>query len=132
MTSSKLGSRLSSRRRSDPGQRWVRVVIAVLATIGVIDTGSITLKKWGLLGALSCGKEGFFGCNGCEKVLASAWGSIAGQPLALFGCLAYLAILLMAVVPLVVQGEARVSFSQRSWWDWPWSARPWPCSAWCW
>jgi len=116
VTSSKLSSRLSSRRRSDPGLRWVRVVIAVLATVGVIDTGSITLKKWGLLGALSCGKEGFFGCNGCEKVLASAWGSIAGQPLALFGCLAYLAILLMAVVPLVVQGEARVSLSQRSWW----------------
>ena len=116
MTSSKLGSRLSSRRRSDPGLRWVRVVIAVLATVGAIDTGAITLKKWGLLGALSCGKEGFFGCNGCEKVLASAWGSIAGQPLALFGCLAYLAILLMAVVPLVAQGEARVSLSQRSWW----------------
>lgn len=116
MTSSKLGSRLSSRRRSDPGLRWVRVVIAVLATVGAIDTGSITLKKWGLLGALSCGKDGFFGCNGCEKVLASAWGSIAGQPLALFGFLAYLAILLMAVVPLVVQGEARVSLSQRSWW----------------
>ena len=116
VTSSKLGSRLSSRRRSDPGLRWVRVVIAVLATVGAIDTGAITLKKWGLLGALSCGKEGFFGCNGCEKVLASAWGSIAGQPLALFGCLAYLAILLMAVVPLVAQGEARVSLSQRSWW----------------
>ena len=115
VTSSKLGSRLSSRRRSDPGLRWVRVVIAVLATVGAIDTGAITLKKWGLLGALSCGKEGFFGCNGCEKVLASAWGSIAGQPLALFGCLAYLAILLMAVVPLVAQGEARVSLSQRSW-----------------
>ena len=49
-------------------------------------------------------------------MLASAWGSIAGQPLALFGCLAYLAILLMAVVPLVAQGEARVSLSQRSWW----------------
>ena len=116
MTSSKLGSRLSSRRRSDPGLRWVRVVIAVLATVGAIDTGAITLKKWGLLGALSCGKEGFFGCNGCEKVLASAWGSIAGQPLALFGCLAYLTILLMAVVPLVAQGETRVSLSQRSWW----------------
>ncbi len=116
VTSSKLGSRLSSRRRSDPGLRWVRVVIAVLATVGAIDTGAITLKKWGLLGALSCGKEGFFGCNGCEKVLASAWGSIAGQPLALFGCLAYLAILLMAVVPLVAPGEARVSLSQRSWW----------------
>jgi uncharacterized membrane protein len=116
VTSSKLGSRLSSRRRSDPGLRWVRVVIAVLATVGVIDTGSITLKKWGLLGALSCGKEGFFGCNGCEKVLASAWGSIAGQPLALFGCLAYLGVLVLALLPLLLRGEARSAVAEPSWW----------------
>ena len=117
MTSSRLSERLgSSRRRSDPGRKWVRVVMAVLATIGVIDTGSITLNKWGLLGTLSCSSQGFFGCNGCEKVLSSAWGSLFGQPLSLFGCLAYGAILLMAVVPLVLQGEARVSLGQRSWW----------------
>ncbi|MCS5706818.1 vitamin K epoxide reductase family protein [Synechococcus sp. FGCU-3] len=117
MTSSRLSDRLSSsRRRSDPGRRWVRVVMAVLATIGVIDTGSITLKKWGILGSLSCSGEGFFGCNGCEKVLSSAWGSLFGQPLSLFGFLAYGAVLLMAVVPLVLQGEARVTLGQRSWW----------------
>ena len=117
MTSSRLSDRLSSsRRRSDPGRRWVRVVMAVLATIGVIDTGSITLKKWGILGSLSCSSEGFFGCNGCEKVLSSAWGSLFGQPLSLFGFLAYGAVLLMAVVPLVLQGEARVTLGQRSWW----------------
>jgi hypothetical protein len=28
--------------------------MAVLATIGVIDTGSITLKRWGFLGDLTC------------------------------------------------------------------------------
>ncbi len=117
LTSSRLSERLSSsRRRSEPGRRWVRVAMAVLATIGVIDTGSITLKSWGLLGALNCSSEGFFGCNGCEKVLASAWGSLFGQPLSLFGFLAYGAMLLLAVVPLVLQGEARVSLAQRSWW----------------
>ena len=117
MTSSRLTERLSSsRRRSDPGRRWVRVVMAVLATIGVIDTGSITLKKWGVLSSLSCSSEGFFGCNGCEKVLSSAWGSLFGQPLSLFGFLAYGAVLLLALVPLVLQGEARVTLGQRSWW----------------
>lgn len=117
MTSSRLSERLSSsRRRSEPGRRWVRVAMAVLATIGVIDTGSITLKKWGVLSSLSCSSEGFFGCNGCEKVLSSAWGSLFGQPLSLFGFLAYGAMLLLAVVPLVLQGEARVSLAQRSWW----------------
>ena len=117
MTSSRLSDRLAGqRRRPDLGRRWVRVVMAVLATIGVIDTGSITLKKWGLLGSLSCSSQGFFGCNGCEKVLASAWGSLFGQPLSLFGCLAYAAVLLLAVAPLVLQGEARVKLGQSSWW----------------
>jgi len=117
VTSSRLSERLAGqRRRPDQGRRWVRVVMAVLATIGVIDTGSITLKKWGLLGALSCSSEGFLGCNGCEKVLSSAWGSLLGQPLSLFGFLAYGAVLLLAVAPLVLQGEARTALGQRSWW----------------
>ena len=117
MTSSRLSERLSaSRRRSEPHRRWVRVAMAVLATIGVIDTGSITLKTWGVLGSLSCSSEGFFGCNGCEKVLSSPWGSLFGQPLSLFGFLAYGAVLLLAVLPLVLQGEARVSLAQPSWW----------------
>ena len=90
--------------------------MAVLATIGVIDTGSITLSKWGWIGDLSCSSTGLFGCNGCEKVLSSAWGSLLGQPLALFGLLGYGAVLLMAVVPLVLQGDLRVSFGQKSWW----------------
>jgi uncharacterized membrane protein/glutaredoxin len=118
LTSSRLSERLStSRRRSEPGgRRWVRVAMAVLATIGVIDTGSITLKSWGVLASLSCSSEGFLGCNGCEKVLASAWGSLFGQPLSLFGFLAYGAILVLAVAPLVLPGELRVGLGQRSWW----------------
>ena len=90
--------------------------MAVLATIGVIDTGSITLSKWAWIGDLSCSSTGLFGCNGCEKVLSSAWGSLLGQPLALFGLLGYGAVLLMAVVPLVLQGDLRVSLGQKSWW----------------
>ena len=99
MTSSRLSERLAAqRRRGDSGSKWIRVVMAVLATIGVIDTGSITLKAWGVLPSLSCSSKGFFGCNGCEKVLSIAWGSLFGQPLSLFGFLAYGAVLLMAVV----------------------------------
>jgi len=117
VTSSRLSERLAGqRRRGDSGSKWIRVAMAVLATIGVIDTGSITLKKWGLLGALSCSNQGFLGCNGCEKVLSSDWGSVLGQPLSLFGFMAYAAMLLMAVAPLVLQGEARQSLAQPSWW----------------
>jgi uncharacterized membrane protein len=113
VTSTRLASRLSStRRRSEFGRRWVRVVMAVLATVGAIDTGAITLKRWGLVGALSCPG----GADGCDKVLNSAWGSVFGQPLSLFGFLAYAAVLILALLPLVLRGEASSSFTERSWW----------------
>ncbi|WP_216916111.1 MULTISPECIES: vitamin K epoxide reductase family protein [unclassified Synechococcus] len=112
MTSTRLASRLTSRRRPEPGRRWARVVMAVLATIGVIDTGSITLNRWGVIGALSCPG----GAEGCDKVLNSPWGSVFGQPLSLFGFLAYGAVLVMAVLPLLLKGEARTTINGLSWW----------------
>jgi uncharacterized membrane protein/glutaredoxin len=71
--------------------------MGALATIGAIDTGSITLERWGLIGKLSCPG----GSGGCDKVLTSPWGSLFGQPLALFGFLAYGAILLLSLLPLI-------------------------------
>jgi uncharacterized membrane protein len=117
VTSSRLSERLAGqRRRQDPLRRWYLVAMAVLATIGAIDTGSITLRKWEVLGALTCAKDGFFGCNGCEKVLSSAWGSLFGQPLSLFGFLAYCSVLALAIAPLVLHGEVRTDLRQRIWW----------------
>ena len=92
------------------------VAMAVLATIGAIDTAKITLHKWQVLGSLTCAKEGFFGCNGCDKVLSSAWGSLFGQPLSLFGFLAYVSVLGMAIAPLVLHGEVRAELRQRVSW----------------
>ena len=113
VTSSRLSERLSSsRRRGDTGNRWLRVVMAVLATIGVIDTGSITLKRWGVLGNLSCPG----GAEACDKVLSSPWGTLFGQPLSLYGLLAYAAILLLALLPLVLRGEVRTRLATLSWW----------------
>ena len=112
VTSTRLASRLSNRRRPEPGRRWARVVMAVLATIGVIDTASITLNRWGVIGNLSCPG----GAEGCDKVLNSPWGSVFGQPLSLFGFLAYGAVLVMALLPLLLKGEARTSVNGLSWW----------------
>ncbi len=112
VTSTRLASRLTSRRRPEPGRRWARVVMAVLATIGVIDTATITLNRWGVIGNLSCPG----GAEGCDKVLNSAWGSVFGQPLSLFGFLAYGAVLVMAVLPLLLKGETRTSINGLSWW----------------
>ncbi|MED5468845.1 MAG: thioredoxin, partial [Cyanobacteriota bacterium] len=63
-------SRLTSRRRQDQGLKWPRIAMAVLATVGLIDTGSITLNRWGWIGSLTCPG----GNEGCDKVLNSAWG----------------------------------------------------------
>jgi uncharacterized membrane protein len=112
VTSSRLSERLGSRRRSDPGRRWIRVVMAVLATVGAIDTGSITLKRWGLLGPLACPG----GAEDCDKVLNSPWGTVLGQPLSLFGFLAYAAVLVMALLPLVLRSEGRAAVLVRSRW----------------
>ena len=117
MTSSRLSERLAGqRRRPEPARRWIQVVMAVLATIGAIDTGSITLRKWEVIGSLACAKDGFFGCNGCEKVLSSPWGSLFGQPLSLFGFLAYVSVLVLATVPLVLQGDVRAELGRRLSW----------------
>ncbi|MFN7678058.1 MAG: vitamin K epoxide reductase family protein [Cyanobacteriota bacterium] len=113
MTSTRLSSHLSSRRRrGDPGHRWARVAMAVLATIGLLDTGSITLHRWGVLGPLVCPG----GSDGCDKVLSSPWGTLFGQPLSLFGALAYLTVLLLALLPLLLKGEPRAKLHQTSWW----------------
>jgi uncharacterized membrane protein/glutaredoxin len=86
--------------------------MAVLATIGALDTGSITLKRWGLLGPLLCPG----GAGDCDKVLNSPWGSLFGQPLSLFGFLAYTTVLVLALLPLVRPGDHRDPLVQASSW----------------
>ena len=59
-------------RRNKKDLKWPKIIIAILSTIGIVDTGSITLKKWGLFTSLSCpGIQ-----NGCETVLNSPWGTL--------------------------------------------------------
>ena len=111
-------SRLKSRRRQDLGSKWSRVAIAILSTVGVIDTGSITLNKWGLIGNLNC----LGGIEGCDKVLNSAWGTFYETsnfsiPLSLIGLISYLLILLMAILPLIpILKSQKNNISKVSWW----------------
>ena len=108
-------TRLVSRRRQDYGAKWVRIAMAVLATAGLIDTGSITLKRWGLLGNLICP----MGADGCDKVLNSAWGTVfAGIPLSMAGVLAYGAVFADGVCCPCWPGlqENKGDLSRRTWW----------------
>ena len=92
--------------------------IAVLATIGIIDTGSITFNRWGLLGPLTCPG----GAEGCDKVLNSPWGTLfvgnnISIPLSFLGFISYLTVLVMAILPLlpgIVENKA--DLSRRTWW----------------
>ena len=111
-------ARLTSRRRQDLGSKWARVTIAILSTVGVIDTGSITLKRWGLIGNLDCPG----GLEGCDKVLNSPWGTILQTnnfsiPLSLLGLISYLVILLMAIFPLLpILKNQKSNISKFTWW----------------
>ena len=109
-------SPLRSRRRQDQGYKWARISIAILSTIGFIDTGSITLKKWGLLGTLSCPGGG----EGCDKVLNSAWGTLLevnniSIPLSIAGLVGYSLILIMALIPFV-SAINKNDLSRKTWW----------------
>ena len=95
-------SRLKSRRRQDLGSKSARVAISILSTVGVIDTGSITLNKWGWIGTLNW----LGGIEGCDIVLNSPWGTLFENnnfsiPLSLIGLISYFLILLMAIFPLI-------------------------------
>ncbi len=111
-------TRLQSRRRQDQGFKWARVSMAILATIGAIDTGSITLSRWGLIQSLSCPG----GMEGCDKVLNSVWGTILlgdnfSIPLSFLGLLSYVAILTMAILPLLPGlSKNKTNLSRSTWW----------------
>ncbi len=110
--------RLINQRRQDLGLKWPRVTSAAIATIGVIDTSSITLSRWGWFASFSCPG----GSDGCDKVLNSAWGTFAqfdgfNIPLSFIGLVAYLAVLLMAIFPLLpALPENKFELYRRTWW----------------
>ncbi len=112
-------SRLTSRRRQEQGLRWARISMAVLATIGFIDTASITLSRWGLISSLSC----LGGENGCDKVLNSPWGTIFSfgdftLPLSFVGAISYFAVIIMTILPLLPGiSENKLNLSRKTWWS---------------
>lgn len=78
--------------------RWSRPLIAGLATIGAAVTGYLTMVKFSQETA-SCPVKG------CDIVLASPYATVFGQPLALFGFLAYFSMIVFAIAPLLVNAN---------------------------
>ncbi len=97
------------RRRSTPWiHRWSRPIIGAIAACGALVTGYLTFEKL-TGGTAACVAEA--GAKGCNDVLSSPWATIpifGGQPLALFGFLAYLSMAIFALAPLVLKsGEKK-------------------------
>ncbi|NJO42804.1 MAG: vitamin K epoxide reductase family protein [Cyanobacteria bacterium CRU_2_1] len=89
----------SRRRRETPWMhRRSRYLIAAVALLGAINTGYLTVTKL-LGGETTCPTEG------CEQVLSSPYAYVLGLPLALFGFLAYVSIIVFALAPLTVSPE---------------------------
>ncbi|MBW4619844.1 MAG: vitamin K epoxide reductase family protein [Cyanosarcina radialis HA8281-LM2] len=93
-----------TRRRSTPWiHRWSRIIIGAIAICGALVTGYLTWQK------LSGGKAVCLaGSTGCDLVLGSQYATVFGQPLALFGFLAYVSMAVFALAPLAVRSDEQI------------------------
>lgn len=100
-------------KRSTPWiQRKSRLIIAGIGTFGAAITAYLAITAL-QKGATSCPTEG------CESVLDSPYAEIFGLPLALFGFLAYVYMIFMAVIPLFISPENQKSLrNQVEHWTW--------------
>lgn len=84
------------RQRSDPFlYRHTRQFIAGLATLGAVITAYLTVAKL-------TNTPTICPTDGCSIVMASPYASLFGIPLALFGFLAYVSMVGLAIAPMLV------------------------------
>lgn len=72
-----------------------RQAIALLALVGLFVALYLWLHALGYGGAIKCGASG-----GCETVQTSQWAVFLGLPVAFYGVVGYLGVLLVSVVAL--------------------------------
>ncbi|MBK1988780.1 vitamin K epoxide reductase family protein [Sphaerospermopsis aphanizomenoides BCCUSP55] len=106
------------RRRSTPWiHKWSRPLIGAIAGLGILNTGYLTFEKLTGGNPVCTTPENV---KGCTDVLSSAWGTVFGQPLALFGLLAYISMFVLALFPLAlnsVEGnKSRKQIENLTWW----------------
>ena len=107
------------RRRSLPWiYRWSRPIIGAIAIAGAVLTAYLTITKLTGSGPV-CSADATAGA-GCGGVLDSAYATVFGLPLSLFGCLAYVAMAAFALVPLAISAERQKSLKKQlenlTWW----------------
>ena len=77
-----------------------RMIIAVLALVGLLISVYLTLHKYGIIGTLACGS------GACEMVQTSKWAVQFGIPVPILGLVGYAAILGVALAGLQVHTRA--------------------------
>ena len=93
------------RRRSVPWiHRYSRFIMGAIAAIGSLITAYLTIVSF-TGGATACPIDQAKGVSDCDLVLQSAYGKVFGLPLSLFGLLAYLAMIVFALSPFLVNAE---------------------------
>lgn len=91
--------------------RWSRPLIGAIAVLGATNTGYLAATKL-------AGGEAACPTQGCDLVLSSPYATVLGQPLALFGLLAYIAMAIFALAPLAIgteNKELRTTAENTSW-----------------
>lgn len=106
------------RRRSLPWiYRWSRPIIGAIAIAGAILTAYLTITKLTGSGPACSADAAGAGCGG---VLDSAYATVFGLPLSLFGCLAYVSMAAFALVPLAISPENKKELKKQlenlTWW----------------
>lgn len=106
------------RRRSQPWiYRWSRPIIGAIAIAGAILTAYLTITKLTGGGPVCSADAAGAGCGG---VLDSAYATVLGLPLSLFGCLAYVSMAAFALVPLAVSQDRQKNLKKQlenyTWW----------------
>ncbi len=90
--------------------RWSRPLIGGIAALGIVNTAFLTYQRFT---QSSCPTE-------TCAVLASRYATVFGQPLSLFGLLAYLAMAILALSPLLIKTETnrtlRNDVEDKTWW----------------
>ena len=82
-----------------------RQTIALLAIFGFFVAVYLWLHALGFGGAIKCG-----GSGGCEEVQTSQWAVILGLPVAFYGVVGYLTVLVVAIAAL-----RPAALAQRGW-----------------
>ncbi len=81
--------------------RYSRLIMGAIAVVGISITAYLTIASFS--GAsVACPIDAATGKSSCAQILSSSYAKVFGLPLSLFGLLAYIAMLVFALSPFLI------------------------------